>query len=47
MIHNKMILGVIVTYNPNLQDLERNIIAIKSQLDKLVLFDNNSTKMGY
>lgn len=42
-----MILGVIVTYNPNLQDLERNIIAIKSQLDKLVLFDNNSTDQDF
>lgn len=37
-----MILGVIVSYNPNLQDLERNITAMLGQLDHLVVFDNNS-----
>ena len=37
-----MILGVIVSYNPILQDLERNIIAMLGQLDHLVVFDNNS-----
>lgn len=37
-----MILGVIVTHNPNLEDLTKNIYAIKCQLDKLVIFDNNS-----
>lgn len=37
-----MILGVIVTYNPIFADLEKNIIAIKGQLDKLVVFDNKS-----
>jgi rhamnosyltransferase len=42
-----MILGVIVTYNPNFKDLERNIIAIKGQLNKLIVFDNNSTNQDF
>lgn len=42
-----MILGVIVTYNPNLKDLEKNIIAIKDQLNKLVVFDNNSIDQNF
>lgn len=37
-----MILGVIVTYNPNLLDLVENVDSIKLQVDKLVLFDNAS-----
>lgn len=42
-----MILGVIVTYNPNLKDLEKNIVAIKGQLNKLVVFDNNSLNQDF
>lgn len=45
-MNNKKILGVIVSYNPNLQDLERNIVAMLGQLDCLVVFDNNSLEQG-
>lgn len=37
-----MILGVIVTYNPNLSELLKNIELILPQVDKLVIFDNAS-----
>lgn len=37
------ILGIIVTYNPDLSDLERNLSSIVKQVDKLFLFDNNSS----
>lgn len=37
-----MIYAVIVTYNPNILDLEVNINSILSQVDKLIVFDNNS-----
>lgn len=37
-----MILGVIVTYNPNLSELIENIGLILPQVDKLVIFDNAS-----
>jgi rhamnosyltransferase len=42
MKNNKMVLGILVTYNPIFLDLEKNINAILPQLDKLVIFDNNS-----
>ena len=41
-----MTLGVIVTYNPNIIDLKKNLIAIQSQLDKLVLYDNASENIS-
>jgi rhamnosyltransferase len=37
-----MILGVIVTYNPDLNTLFDNVSRISSQVDKLVIFDNAS-----
>jgi rhamnosyltransferase len=37
-----VILGVVVTYNPNLLDLIENLRFINSQVDKLVVFDNAS-----
>jgi rhamnosyltransferase len=37
-----MVLGVVVTYNPNISELEKNILAIKNQIDKVVIFDNKS-----
>lgn len=40
-----MVLGIIVTYNPNIVDLKKNILAINPQLDKLVVFDNASEKI--
>ncbi len=36
------IFGVLVTYNPDLVNLKRNIESIISQVDRLILFDNNS-----
>ncbi|MES2517799.1 MAG: glycosyltransferase [Bacteroidota bacterium] len=37
-----MVLGIIVTYNPSIVDIEKNILAIKPQLDRLIVFDNAS-----
>jgi rhamnosyltransferase len=37
-----MIIGVIVTYNPLINDLEDNVTSILPQVDKLVIFDNAS-----
>lgn len=38
----KSILAIIVTYNPDITELEKNIISIKEQVSRLVVFDNNS-----
>ena len=37
------IYGAIVTYNPDISNLERNIFSIMKQVDRLIVFDNNST----
>ena len=37
-----MILGIVVTYNPNIDELEDNLIQIKEEVNKCVIFDNNS-----
>ncbi|WP_375604955.1 glycosyltransferase [Flavobacterium davisii] len=39
---NDKILGIIVTYNPLISELERNIENILDQVSKLYIFDNNS-----
>ena len=36
------IYGAIVTYNPDIQNLEKNIKSIINQVNKLFVFDNNS-----
>jgi rhamnosyltransferase len=36
------ILGILVTYNPNINDLIRNINLILPQVNKLIIFDNDS-----
>ncbi|AQX12439.1 hypothetical protein BAX94_02180 [Elizabethkingia meningoseptica] len=38
----KKILGIIVTYNPDIDKLLNNVIAIYREVDLLVLLDNNS-----
>lgn len=48
-----MILGAIVTYNPDIERLMENIASVINQVDKLLIFDNHSrnvleieTKLG-
>ena len=40
-----MILGILVTYNPNISELSRNIKSIYIQVDKLIIFDNSSKNL--
>jgi len=37
-----MILGILVTYNPDIEELKANLYQIVSQVNKLVVFDNHS-----
>jgi rhamnosyltransferase len=41
-----MILGILVTYNPNISSLEKNIYSILQQTDKLIIFDNASDNIS-
>ena len=36
------IFGMIITYNPDLDQLKKNLLSVKEQVDKLMLFDNAS-----
>lgn len=40
---NKSILAIIITYNPEIQLLEKNISALSGQVDKVIVYDNNSS----
>ena len=35
-------LGVVVTFNPNIDQLDKNLLQIVSQIGKLVVYDNCS-----
>jgi rhamnosyltransferase len=40
-----MILSIVVTFNPDLRYLNRNLIAILNQSDKVIVFDNSSNNV--
>lgn len=42
----KVVAGIVL-YNPNLDRLLQNISAIANQVDKIILYDNNSTKINF
>lgn len=42
MINMKKTIGILVTYNPDIPALKENVLSIVSQIDTLVIFDNNS-----
>ena len=47
MINNKIIIYAgIVSFNPDISRLEENINAIYSQVDKIIIVDNNSKNVS-
>lgn len=44
MKNNKKVIAGIVTYNPDFERLRKNVLAIKSQVEQVLIVDNNSTK---
>ena len=40
---NRKVLATITTYNPDIDLLEKNIDSVIKQVDKLVVYENNST----
>lgn len=41
------IFGILITYNPNFEQLKKNVEIIAKQVDKLIIFDNNSTNSDF
>ena len=41
-----MILAIIVTYNPNIVELKKNLNIIKNEFKELIIFDNNSKNIS-
>ena len=41
-----MILAIIVTYNPNIVELKKNLNIIKNEFNDLIIFDNNSKNIS-
>ena len=46
-MHSSRVCAGIVTYNPNMRDLKKNIECIISQVDKVIIFDNSSENIRH